>query len=105
MTKLDWNRRPQAPRPLPKATPISRAARQAIQTQKRNLRKQHLTVNQDPVVKHATHRAGVIERYSKPVLWCCECDCLITNLSQEEYEIWQEVKPAKYRRKSAAFSV
>jgi len=98
MTKMDYNRgytRLRTASELPKATPVSRAQHKAYQTQKRNLRKQHIEVNQDPVIKHAAHKATVKTGYGKYVLWCRECDCSITDLTLDEYKIWQELNPPK----------
>ena len=98
MTKMDYSRgysRLKTASELPKATPISDSQRKALFAQKNQLRKQHLEVNQDPVIKHASHTATVKTGYGKSVLWCCECDCSITDLTQDEYKIWQELNPPK----------
>lgn len=103
MTKLKWNRPnggytdlgsniPKMPPPL---TPM---ARKAWATQKRNLALKHELANKPKEQVHAQHLATVIQQRTQYYLWCKECQTIITELSQTEYNDYIKLFPPQVRR-------
>lgn len=101
MTKMDYSRRPgrlSSPSDLPDATPWTPAQRRAWITKKRQQRRQHEIVNQDPEIKHAQHPASVRWFNGSCHVWCMRCDCSVHAMTAVEYEIWREKNPKKLRK-------